>query len=108
MTNRERILNFAAAPLKSELVALPGGAQVKVREMTARESSALAERKEAGEESIRFQMVLSCCLDPDTGEAMFTAPDVEALMGGPATVVNQIVAAVMRLSNPPSKVTEGN
>lgn len=108
MTNRDKLFNYVTAPLKSELVTLPGGAQVKVREMTARESSGMAEKKEAGEEAVRRCMVLACSLDPETGEPMFTPPDIEALMAGPAAVVNAIVSAVVRLSNPTVEVAEGN
>ena len=78
----------AAKDIETELVEMPEwGVNIEVRSMSVRQRAAfvaasqdLTENSAARIEGVYGQILVTCCLDPDTGDAVFDEDDLTWLM----------------------------
>lgn len=90
---------FLARAVRTELVTLDDGAQVRVREMTAGERMKVAELFAGGATRARVacETVVTCSIDDD-GKRLFSEDDVGKLEEASARDIFAIAEVVSRLS----------
>ena len=100
---RDRIA--AVSAYKSERVRIPewDDIEVEIRSISVKQRAALLEYADTGDgtpDMLRFAPMLIVCstYDPETGEAAFTADDVEMLCDASAGVVDRLATIAMRVS----------
>jgi len=99
---REQILN--ADDIETELVEVPAwGVTVEVRSMDGRSRTRLLKSAADNDgvidmERMYPEMVILCSFDPETGERIFTADDVDALLSKAAGPLELIATTAMRVS----------
>jgi hypothetical protein len=80
------------------------GVKVKVRELSsAAQSEKLADPGEAF-----YAAMVACCLDPDTGEPIFTEADIPSLKASARRGMKALSDAVMRVNGYDTEATEKN
>lgn len=101
MANKSALLE-ALAP-REEVIEL-AGIRVLVREL---ESAAQSERMHDPGEAFYAGVVL-CCLDPDTGERLFTEEDIPVLKSRARKGMKPLIEAVMRVNGYAAEIEEKN
>lgn len=102
MSIREQILN--ADDIETELVEVPAwGVTIEVRSMDGRSRTRLLKSAADNDgvvdmERMYPEMVILCSFDPETGERIFTADDVDALLSKAAGPLELIATTAMRVS----------
>lgn len=100
---------FLARAIRTEVVKLDDGAEIRVREMTAGERMRLAELASEGASRARVacQTAVLCCIDGD-GNRLFSDDDVGKLEEASARDIFAISDAVLSLSGVRKPKAEGD
>jgi hypothetical protein len=99
---REQILN--ADDIETELVEVPAwGVTVEIRSMDGRSRTRLLKSASDNDgvidmERMYPEMVILCSFDPESGERIFTADDVDALLSKSAAPLELLATSAMRVS----------
>ncbi len=102
MSIREQILN--ADDIETELVEVPAwGVTVEIRSMDGRSRTRLLKSASDNDgvidmERMYPEMVILCSFDPESGERIFTADDVDALLSKSAAPLELLATSAMRVS----------
>lgn len=103
----------AALDIEHEVVDIPvwGDVKIEVRSMTGRARSRLLKDAVQDDGSMDFEafyprILIATCYDPDTGEAVFDAGDVDWLNDKAAGPVEKLARAGMRLSGLSEKAVD--
>jgi len=105
MSLRDKIL--AAAPAMPAEAAKFGDFDIEIRALTAAESAGFLKRvmsrDRGGDLQVdlgkwNVELVIASCYDPETGERLFEAGDVETVGRWPADVINEVARKAAGLS----------
>jgi hypothetical protein len=103
MNLRDKIL--AAADIPSEPITIPEwDVEILVKGMSAGDRIALMQEafdqqtQQVNMAKVYPDVVVACCHDPKTGEAIFSAADKDAILGKASAAVEKIAEVGLRLS----------
>jgi hypothetical protein len=107
---RDQILS--AADLRSERVTIPEwGVEVEVRGLTGTQRARLMRSGFDASGTVDFErlypeLAIASTFDPDSGEAVFTEADRDALNGKSGSALERLAQAAMRVSGLSADATE--
>lgn len=107
--------NLFAAAVKRETVTVPDLGTVEVRGMTAAQKGRVVNQAKTDADTIDLAayypaLLIETVYDPESGSALFTVGDTEAIGAAPADLVEQLANIAQRLSGggTEAKVLEKN
>lgn len=109
MSLRDKIM---ASPIfdKEVVDVAAWNAKVEVRSMSLAEKVAITERSKRGSEMdlavLLPGVIVATCFDPETGDKLFTADDVEWLQGQSAGTIETVSAVGIRISGLAEKAVD--